>query len=632
MRIWGILVGAVRTALVVREKLNLWQWSDKFVYLSAKWTSRPGPYDSSHTPYLRPVMEALSDRRVRQVTVVKGAQLGFTTMLANFLMFLVDMDPGPTFFVMPSRNMARRFVKKELHPRFLECERLKPYLPANRRTNFTQDQMLFTTMDLFVAGAGNAANVASLPIKNAIGDELDKWPGEDEKEASRKDLLEVRTLNYRDMRKVVLGSTPTVPEGTISVEADKGTCEHIEVPCPHCGTYQELLFENFTIEHCRGIKRSDGSYDLDRVERETAIRCQAEECRKLIPQAKKAWMLHPKRMRTVVKNPNAHHEHRSFFLTGEVGTLTPGTLMRIFLELKDTPGGLHHFHNSYLGRAWERTAGGTTKKMLRLIQDESPRYDLQHPEDPQAVLTLPLRPAVITMHVDVQQTEFYYTMRGWCADGSRFLLASGTVVSYQQIVELSNRVWTWDHGDGGPIEEFAVWMGIIDSGYRAKRGASVYSFVHEQGGRWVASKGGGYKGKEAPIVEGTVEHIYKGSQVTVPLVQYNDDILQEHLYRFVIRERRAPKWYLPQRLEPDYIAQVTARKLVKKKGDDGRAFYKWESDIDPHLGDCEKLAEIFGFLLPKEVLQKIQEKLNLTREGAIKAVGATIRAIADGKI
>jgi Bacteriophage tail assembly protein len=617
-RIWGILAQAVATAFAAKEWLNLWQWSDRFVYLSSKWTARPGPYDSSFTYYLRGPMEALSDRKVRFVTIVKGAQVGFTTMLANFIMWLVDMDPGPTLLAMPSSKMARRFVRKELHPRFLECKRLEPYLPSNLRTHFTISEMYFRTMDFFAGGAGNAASLASLPIKNALADEIDKWAGEDDKEASRKDLLEARTITYIDTRKVVLGSSPTVPENTISHEAEKGTCEHYEAPCPHCGHFQEILFENFDWTHIKGAKRPDGSYDVDLVEKGTKLRCTSAECGKLIDQTKKHWMI--RRGRWHVTNANAPADHRSFFVTGEIGNLRWGTLAKIYLQLKDTPGGLHHFHNSYLGRAWVRTAGSTTKKMLRLIQDESPKYDLQHPEDPESTLVLPIRPVVITMHVDVQQTDFWWTMRAWDADGSRYLLACGNCVSYQEIIAISNRVWKWDDGSGAPPEEHTMWMGVMDSGYRAKRGASVYNFVHEQGGRWIASKGGGYRGKDAPIIETQIQHIYKDQgEVTIDLLQYNDDVMKEHLYRFVIRERRAPKFYLPQKLEPEYVSQITAEKLVKKKGDDGRAVYKWEAEIDPHLGDCEKIGELFGFILTRDVLVALRAKQDATRESVVLA-------------
>lgn len=636
-RIWAILRRAVLVAFVVRETLDLVQWSDLYVFLDSRFSARPGRFDSRYTYYLRRPMRALSDRRIRRVTIKKGAQVGFTTMLANWLMYLVDMDPGPTLLVQSSNKMVRRYVRRELHPRFLGCERLAQYLPENRRTQFTTSEMYFKTMDLFATGAGNAAQLASLPIKNAAGDEVDKWPLEDEKEASRKDLLEVRTITYEDTRKIVLGSTPTIPEMTISTEHAKGSMEEYHTPCPHCGHLQVMLFENLFWDH-KTNKQKDGTWNLDAVEKNTQLRCSrtslvpigtslaepgrirdelppgrtleelqaafdSQPCGKLIPQTKKIWMM--RRGVWISTNPGAPADHCSVALRGELSNKPNwGSLVKQFLQDKDKPGGLHHFYNSYLGRDWERRANTVTRKAIQRIQDESPKYELGRPDDPEAVLELPFRPVILTMQVDVQQMEFYWTIRAWHDDGSRYPIAIGKSVSYDEIVRISNRVWK--HSNTG--EEFSVFMGIMDSGYRSKRGAAVYSFVHEQGGRWVASKGGGYKGKEAPVVETTVQHRYQGEEVSIPFIHYNDDVLKEHFYRFVLKERREPRYWLAQTLDPDFVEQLTMEKLRERKRPDGRVYHEWFTEGDPHYGDCEKLGEIFAFLFPVEILRAIREK------------------------
>ena len=609
-RIWGVLKKAVATALVVRELLNLWEWSDRHVWLDAKFSARPGKYDSAFTFYLRGPMEALSDRRVRRVSIVKGAQIGFTTMLANWIMYLVDMDPGATLLCQPSRKIVRRYVKKELHLRFTSCPRLAPYLPANRKEKFTAEEMYFTSMDFFATGVGSPSLLASLPIKNAAGDEVDKWEGEDDKEAGRLDLLTARLITFEALgtSKLVIGSTPTIPEMTISVEAAKGTCEHFYVPCPECDFMQELLFEHFDWKGTRGTVNPDGSWNLDAVEKGTRYHCQNPDCGCFIPYEKKQWMMRRGEWRS--HNPQAPKDHRSFYIGGELGALSWGQLAKKFLELQYVPGGLHHFWNSYLGRAWERKTGGASKKAITQIQEASPEFELGNPQEKDAPLVLPFRPAFITMHVDVQQLEFYWTMRAWLLspDGAhvvRALIACGQCVSFAEIIDLSNRVWTFDHGDGGPMEEFTVFSGVMDSGYRTKRGASVYNFVHEQGGRWTATKGGGFRGKETPISETTVAHKYQNAgEVQIPFMHYNDDVMKEHLYRFVIREQKFPFW-LPRVLPPEYIEQITSERLTRKKQKDGRTVEAWTSDIDPHFGDCEKLGELFAFSFSREVVAKM---------------------------
>jgi phage terminase large subunit GpA-like protein len=98
--------------------------------------------------------------------------------------------------------------------------------------------MYFTSMDLFATGVGSPALVSSLPIKNVAADEVDKWNTETEIEASALDLIEVRLITYKAQgtSKFVVGSTPTVPEMPISIEAAKGTQERFFVPCPSAAT------------------------------------------------------------------------------------------------------------------------------------------------------------------------------------------------------------------------------------------------------------------------------------------------------------------------------------------------------------------------------------------------------------
>jgi len=621
VRIYATLQRAVGAALVIREKLNLWEWSDRYVSLDARFTARAGKYDSAYTFYIRGPMEALSDRRIRQVSIVKGAQIAFTTMLANWIMFLVDMDPGPTMLAQPSRRMMKRYVKKELHDRFTNTPRLTKYLPANRREKFTTEEMYFSSMDFFATGVGSPALVSSLPMKNVACDEIDKWNTENDIEAGTLDLIEVRLITYKAQgtSKFVVGSTPTVPEMPISQEAAKGSQERFFVPCPECGHMQGLRFEHFIWSHIKGIKNKDGSYNLDLVEKHTAYECQSLECSAKIPHERKQWMMRRGEWRA--QNPNAPADHRSFYIGGELSTaLTWGMMAKKFLETQHLPGGLHNFYNSYLGRAWERKTGGVTRKAIQLIQEASPKFTLGAVQDPNAELVLPFRPVVITMQVDVQQLEFYYTLRAWMVDGARATIALGQCVSYREIVDISNRKWKFIHNDGGPPEEFDVWHGLMDSGYKAKATTGVYNFADEQGGRWTVTKGGKYAGgRDLPINETTILHNTDAGQVEIALVHYTDDLMKEHLYRFVIKERKQPPYWLPQDLPPDFIEQITAERLIRKRNDEGRTVLKWDAGgVDPHFGDCEKIAEIFNFMLPAELRQRVRAKQDADRAALLE--------------
>lgn len=317
-------------------------------------------------------------------------------------------------------------------------------------------------------------------------------------------------------------------------------------------------------------------------------------------------------------NPAAPRDHVSAHISALYSPFQSwGTIAKEFLLSVGNALKLHAFHNLLLGLPFISVPTKLTKKSIELLQQASPKYERQNPQEKEGALMLPVRPVVITIHVDVQQSEFWWTMRAWCADGSRYLLAWGSCVSFPELVDLSNRVWTYDHGQDAPaharFEDFGTFLGVMDTGYKAKRVAGVYRFLHEQGGRWQGSKGGGYQGRDKPIYETAIQFNYDGNAVDIPLIHYNDFILQEHLSRFVIKEKRPPGYYLPTNVDQTLIDHLTSPHLTKKRLPDGRTEDEWQYECDPHLYDCEKMAEVLGHILSAEVLHAIREKQDANR-------------------
>jgi hypothetical protein len=107
--------------------------------------------------------------------------------------------------------------------------------------------------------------------------------------------------------------------------------------------------------------------------------------------------------------------------------------------------------------------------------------------------------------------------------------------------------------------------------------------------------------------------------VEIPLIHYNDFILQEHLTRFVLKERRPPLYALPRDLPEDFILQITAPHLIKHRRPDGKTESRWDyNGIDPHQYDCEKLGEVLGFILTPDLLAKIRAKQDADRAALLE--------------
>ena len=66
-------------ALRPPPEMKLWEYADAFRIVPSEASSEPGRWCTDRTPYLREIMECLSDSDpTRKVVLMKGAQLGAT--------------------------------------------------------------------------------------------------------------------------------------------------------------------------------------------------------------------------------------------------------------------------------------------------------------------------------------------------------------------------------------------------------------------------------------------------------------------------------------------------------------------------------------------------------------------------
>ena len=310
-----------------------------------------------------------------------------------------------------------------------------------------------------------------------------------------------------------------------------------------------------------------------------------------------------------------------------------GSIAKTWLLAQGSASKLRSFFSLVLGIPAPAAPTKISAKHLQLLQRESPRYFRQFPDQPDAELTLPARPVLLTVHADVQQDGIWYTVRALMPDGARYLLAWGHCGGFTELDRIAAREWAFDHGEHLPAavryERFSGYTQIsghslatciIDTGWKTKRAGGVYEFIHEQGGRWLGVRGGQFAalGKEKPIAEETFTFNYAGSklaagQVDVAVIQQNDFTLSEHFSRFVLKERRPPGYHLPVELDDHLVNQLTAPFLAKKRLPDGRTVDVWQFECDPHLYDCEKYGEVLCFIFEPALLAQLRAKQDAAR-------------------
>lgn len=660
----------IQATMKPRPVEKFWQWLDKNARVPLIVGSRyPGQLDTGLMPQWRGLLEKYADRRVHFVTICKSARIG-GTLFFGICIILEKLArwPGPILWIDPTRKTAVRVSRQEIQPYILECPAVNE-MRIDSKTHWTAMEMIFKTCTLSLIGAGSINDFGGRQGELIIINEQDRIPNRGEDAPTPTEEAEARSSQFEDTRKIVRNATPFRESGLTWGEFLQGSQEHCYVPCPECGIAQRLTFwkeaadadkwlrmDSAPAENerhlfseiretdrgwlCKGIpqtgriwwppelsdkkrRHSSLDWDVDSVLREARYECGF--CAHKIRPEQLPWMNDRYQWRS--HNPNAPRDHVSAYVSALYSPFQSwGAIAKKFLLSIGCAHKMHAFYNLILGLPYISTPTRLTKKTLELLQQASPRYERQFPELPESELTLPARPVMLTIAADVQQTEFWWMVRALMADGSRYVLAWGNCGSFTELVNISNRAWKYDHGPDAPapvrFEEFNCLFGAIDTGYKSKRQGGVYEFLHDQGGRWQGVKGGNYSalGKEKPITETTITFNYKGSgECDVPVIQFNDFILKEHLYRFVMKERRVPALYLPITLDEHFITQTTSEHLAKRKMPDGRNEDVWQiaENIEPHLGDVLKYGEVLSFVFEPVVLQKLQARLDTKRAATI---------------
>lgn len=390
------VLGHVRELLRWRERVPICEWAESNIRLSDEVTALPGPLGLDFSPYMRGILEAFEAKSVRSLTMVWATQTGKTTCQQVMLGYAVDQAPGPALWVLPTEALARRFSQTRLLPIMRTSPGFKRHFRDESYSNKTLEYHL-DTMNVMFGWANSPAMLSSQPVCDLFLDEVDKFPPASKREAEPLKLAEERTKTYRWARKskVVVASTPTVPEGPIWrmwLESDQ---QRYRVPCPHCGEKQALEFAH--------VKWPAEERDWRRIERENLAWMECEHCGGRIEDADKPAMLEGgqwiantaeerEREASVGEGERApaegreDGEDRSELGIGEGNH--PGFHLNVlyspwvsfsevaaeFLRVKSRPDLLQNFNNSWLALPWEErvaaVSGKATDALLGAAQVE----------------------------------------------------------------------------------------------------------------------------------------------------------------------------------------------------------------------------------------------------------------------
>jgi len=230
--------------------ITLSEWADKYRYLSAKSSAEPGKWHTDRTPYLREVMDAITDIRTEKVVFMSCAQVGKTDgLILNTIGYYIHYDPAAIIAMQPTVKLAEAFSKDRLAMMLEDTPALRGKVnDKSRNSGNTILQKNFPGGHVTMIGANSANDLRSRPVRILLADEIDGYPATAGKDGDPLALAEKRLTTFWN-RKEVYVSTPTVKGlSRIEVEFEHSTQEEWQVPCPVCGELQPLKWENIIFD------------------------------------------------------------------------------------------------------------------------------------------------------------------------------------------------------------------------------------------------------------------------------------------------------------------------------------------------------------------------------------------------
>ncbi|HKU79613.1 MAG TPA: terminase gpA endonuclease subunit, partial [Rhodanobacteraceae bacterium] len=553
----------------VRRPLGITEWADKYRKLSAKEASETGKYDSSRTPMLRAIQDALQeDHPAEIVDFLKPTQIGGTTIGQNWLGWGLMESPATYLLLLPTDKLALRWVRSKFRPMVRATPVLRRRVSIGQRKRDPDDDSTMTEIhsgqSMILAGsAGIGADLRMIPFRRLMFDEVDEYPREIAGQGDPVDLGMERFKTFNGRRKCYRTSTPTDDASRIAryyKESSQGECF---VPCPHCGHMQTLEWENLRYT---ATNTSDPESCSD-----AAMACTG--CGALIEEHHKTWML--ERCEWRHRRPQLVEKHIGFRLNCLYTPLGLGDRWqdnaRLYEKAKRDPAKMRAFDNT-------RLAIVHVGASIRLEA-----ADLQRRALPYRLREIPPDVLLLTAGVDVQYDRLEVIILGWSRnevitviDDAVIPGAPTSTETFAELLEYLQRPIT--NAFGVPMR---VECALVDSGNWQHEVTNFTRYLRYEG--IFASKGSSVTTR-VPIGRPTMVDVkYRGrvDQRGAEQYQLGVHVLKTTLYTrlradgdYVQKcEDEGAPWdparlmvRMSHQLDPDFYDQVTAEKFDADTG------------------------------------------------------------------
>ena len=545
-----------------KKKMGVLEWAESSVELSARITEQSGPYSTRLYPYVREVLEAISDPSVQRVSLCWGSQTSKTTTFYVMLGYTIDQRPRPILWVFPNEQLVRAFSSDRWIPFCEESKAIRKHMPKRfegqiDRDRITLQKQEFDTCTMNLVGAGSSANIRSFPVSVLVLDEIDVID-----EQTRRECLD--RIKGRTDYKIFQSSTPVNEWGGIWQEFNEGDKRRYFVTCPHCKAQITFRWKNdegkLNVIWDEAANLEGGQYDLTRVQSSARYIC--ESCKGEITDSQKLKMVRGGEW--IAGNTNAAKGSRSYHLNSMYSPIiTFGRMAVEYLNAKETVDGLRAFTLGWLAEPYKADQGLIDPTEFRALEMEG--HERGEVFGDYRIIS-----------VDVQRSYFVWIVRGFDKDGTSYLIDNGMAQDFEDFETI--------------IDRYEIQKGCIDTGYRTQE---IYENIYSRPRFWVGVKGWDkmptpYRLTRLNPYSVAKKQARKGT-AEINLLHVNKQVWQEELLK--ARSGQKHNWHLFEGVDSEYIRQMLSTNLVEKVNTKGKTVTEWVvNGRDDHFWDCETYA------------------------------------------
>lgn len=414
----NIAISKALAGLKPPQNYTVTEWAEKKRRLSSESSAETGAYRVSRTPYLREIMDAFTDPKIRRLVMVSSSQIGKSELENNIIGYIIDQDPSSILFILPTTVDAKEYSKLRIAPMIRDCPALRRKVasPKSRDSGNTILQKTYPGGILTLCGSTEAHALSSKPIRYVIGDERDRWAVSAGKEGDPWGLAMARQITFYNAKAVEV-STPTIKGASAIADSFyEGTMERWCVQCPHCGEYHDIKFENIRFDIKETVVQKKPQYEVNNILYLCpGCACVSEEA--VIKRQPAKW---------IAENPDAYKRGvRSFWLNSFVSPWASweSTILE-YLYARGSTEKMQVVYNTRFGELWEDRGDLASEDTLMSRREIEP-YGLQEGGTP---IELPDGVLVLTAGVDTQDDRMEYEVVGHGHFGQTWGIEKGIVM------------------------------------------------------------------------------------------------------------------------------------------------------------------------------------------------------------